>query len=69
MRGRRGLHRFVAKLLVEMRRGRGIGAKPKERVAALGTALEMRDQRASNSGAPMVAPDVEMAKAAHVWIR
>ena len=68
MRGRRSLHRFVAKLLIELRRRRGIGAKPKEGVAALGTGLELRYQRASDSGAAMLTPDVEVAKAAHAWI-
>jgi hypothetical protein len=68
MRGRRGLHRFVAQLLVEMCSGQGIGAKPKERVAPLGAGLEMRDQRASKADAAIVGANVEVAKAADVWI-
>ena len=65
MRDGRARDRFIAKALIEARRGLRVGTQPKESVAPERARLEVRDECPTDARAAAVLPNVQMTQAAN----
>jgi hypothetical protein len=68
MRDGRARDRLIAKALVEVRSGLGVGAQPKDSVAPACAGFEVRDECPTDARAAVLPPDVQMTQAAYLRI-